>query len=80
MLDGVSGTSRTSSTREVPKKAAVLLNAYGDPGQLRYEDTDMPDYGEKEVLVRACATSINPVDLKIRRGSAKARMPSDPGT
>jgi hypothetical protein len=28
---------------------AVLLYAYGDPAQLRYEETDMPKYGDNEV-------------------------------
>jgi NADPH:quinone reductase-like Zn-dependent oxidoreductase len=54
---------------------AVLLYAYGDPSQLRYEETDIPQYGENEALVRVRATSINPIDLKIRSGAAKARMP-----
>ena len=54
---------------------AVLLYQYGDAEQLRYEDTDVPEYGDNEVLVRVRATSINPVDWKIRSGAAKARMP-----
>jgi NADPH:quinone reductase-like Zn-dependent oxidoreductase len=54
---------------------AVLLNQYGGPEQLNYQDTDTPDYGDNEVLVRVRATSINPVDYKIRSGAAKARMP-----
>jgi hypothetical protein len=54
---------------------AVLLYAYGDPAQLRYEETDMPKYGDNEVLVKVRATSINPIDLKIRSGAAKSRMP-----
>jgi NADPH:quinone reductase-like Zn-dependent oxidoreductase len=54
---------------------AVLLHEYGDASRLRYEDTDMPEYGDNEVLVRVRATSINPVDWKIRSGAAKARMP-----
>jgi NADPH:quinone reductase-like Zn-dependent oxidoreductase len=54
---------------------AVLLYAYGDPAQLRYEETAMPEYGENEVLVGVRATSVNPIDLKIRSGLAKARMP-----
>jgi NADPH:quinone reductase-like Zn-dependent oxidoreductase len=54
---------------------AVLLYSYGDPEQLRYEDTDVPEYGDNEVLVRVRATSINPVDLKIRSGAARSRMP-----
>jgi NADPH:quinone reductase-like Zn-dependent oxidoreductase len=54
---------------------AVLLYAYGDAAQLRYEETDMPKYGDNEVLVKVCATSINPIDLKLRSGAAKSRMP-----
>jgi len=53
---------------------AVLLYAYGDPAQLRYEETAMPHYGDDEVLVRMCATSINPIDVKIRSGAAKSRF------
>ena len=54
---------------------AVLLYAYGGPEQLRYEEADMPKCQDKEVLVRVRATSINPIDWKIRSGAAKARMP-----
>ena len=54
---------------------AVLLYSYGDPSQLRYEETAMPKYGDHEVLVRMHATSINPIDVKIRSGAAKSRMP-----
>jgi NADPH:quinone reductase-like Zn-dependent oxidoreductase len=54
---------------------AVLIYAYGDPSQLRYEDTTIPKYGDDEVLVRVRATSVNPIDWKIRSGAAKARVP-----
>jgi hypothetical protein len=54
---------------------AVLLYSYGDPSQLRYEESAMPKYGDNEVLVRMHATSINPIDVKIRSGSAKSRFP-----
>jgi NADPH:quinone reductase-like Zn-dependent oxidoreductase len=40
---------------------AVLLYSYGDPSQLRYEETAMPKYGDDEVLVKTHATSINPI-------------------
>ena len=49
---------------------AVLLYEYGGPEKLRYVDTDVPDYGDNEVLVRVRATSINPVDWKLRSGGA----------
>ena len=54
---------------------AVRLYSYGDPSQLRYEEIAMPKYGDNEVLVRVHATSINPIDVKIRSGAAKSRFP-----
>jgi NADPH:quinone reductase-like Zn-dependent oxidoreductase len=54
---------------------AVMLYEYGPPENLRYEDTADPKYGDDEVLVRVKATSINPIDYKLRSGAAKARMP-----
>lgn len=56
---------------------AIVLHAYGGPEQLRYEDIDVPAFGDKEVLVKVRATSVNPIDYKIRSGFAKARMPVD---
>jgi NADPH:quinone reductase-like Zn-dependent oxidoreductase len=54
---------------------AVILNAYGDASELKYEDVPTPEPGSGEVLVKLGATSINPIDWKIRNGSAKQRMP-----
>lgn len=54
---------------------AVVLNEYGGPENLRYEDVSMPHLGDNEVLVRVRATSMNPVDYTIRSGAAKARLP-----
>jgi NADPH:quinone reductase-like Zn-dependent oxidoreductase len=42
--------------------------------KLRYEETAMPKYGDNEVLVEVRATSINPIDVKIRSGAAKSRF------
>ncbi|HEY0794317.1 MAG TPA: NADP-dependent oxidoreductase [Acidisarcina sp.] len=56
---------------------AVMLYEYGGPEKLRYEDTDIPECSDAEVLVRMHATSINPIDYKLRSGAAKARMPID---
>lgn len=56
---------------------AVVLHAYGDVSELRYEEDDLPEAGVGEVRVRLRATSINPVDWKIRSGSAKERFPLD---
>ena len=54
---------------------AVLLQAYGGPEQLKYEDVPTPKYSDDEVLVRVRATSVNPIDYKLRSGAARARMP-----
>ena len=56
---------------------AVLLYEYGGAENLRYEDTDQPAIGDDEVLVRVRATSINPVDFKLRSGEMRAYMPLD---
>ncbi|HEV2708821.1 MAG TPA: NADP-dependent oxidoreductase [Edaphobacter sp.] len=54
---------------------AVVLHEYGGPDKLKYEDVDDPVAGEGEVLVRLAATSINPIDYKMRSGAAKEHFP-----
>ena len=54
---------------------AVQLHGYGGVDQLRYEDVPDPKPGPGEVLVRVAATSVNPIDWKIRAGYLKDRMP-----
>ncbi len=57
---------------------AVVLYEYGDVNKLQFEsDQQEPPFGPNEVRVRVRATSINPVDWKIRSGSARARLPVD---
>lgn len=55
---------------------AVVLYEYGDVNQLQFKtDQQIPQFGPDEVLVRIHATSINPIDWKLRSGAARARMP-----
>jgi NADPH:quinone reductase-like Zn-dependent oxidoreductase len=54
---------------------AVRLHAYGGVDQLRYEDVPPPEPEPDEVLVKVAATSVNPIDWKIRSGAAKGIMP-----
>ena len=54
---------------------AVLLLGYGGVDQLSYGDAPDPKPADDEVLVRVAATSVNPVDWKIREGYMKERMP-----
>ena len=50
---------------------AVILRQYGDVNELSYEEDDLPAVGAGEVRVRLHATSINPIDWKIRSGVMK---------
>ena len=54
---------------------AIVLHEYGGPDKLKYEDFPDPVPGEGEILVRQAATSVNPVDYKMRSGEAKQRFP-----
>jgi NADPH:quinone reductase-like Zn-dependent oxidoreductase len=54
---------------------AVVLHEYGGPGKLKYEDVSDPVAGEGEVLVRVTASSVNPIDFKVRSGAMKQYMP-----
>lgn len=56
---------------------AVLLEGYGGVDQLRIATVPRPEPGSGEVLVRVHATSVNPIDYKIRSGSAKERFPQE---
>jgi tumor protein p53-inducible protein 3 len=47
---------------------AILFDAPGDPGVLRYADAPEPQPGEDELLVRVHATAVNRADLLQRRG------------
>ncbi|MDP4148856.1 MAG: NADP-dependent oxidoreductase [Bacteroidota bacterium] len=50
---------------------AVQIHHYGGPEELKYEDADDPVINPDDVLIRVHATSVNPVDWKIRNGARK---------
>lgn len=54
---------------------AVVLHEYGPPSRLKYEDFPDPKPGPGEVLVAVRATSLNPIDWKMRSGAAKDFYP-----
>ena len=56
---------------------AVVLHEYGGPDKLKYEDFADPVAAEDQVLVRVAATSVNPIDYKIRSGAMKQFFPVD---
>lgn len=55
---------------------AVRIHQYGGPEVLKYDDgvTD-PKVGADTVLVRVVATSVNPIDWKIRSGARQKDFP-----
>ena len=47
---------------------AVIAETYGGPEVLQIEDVPVPTVGPNGVLVRVHASSVNPVDWKLRKG------------
>lgn len=61
---------------------AVVLSEYGDESKLELRDVPEPHAGDGELKVRVAATSINPVDIKIREGAFRPpglKFPYIPG-
>jgi NADPH:quinone reductase-like Zn-dependent oxidoreductase len=54
---------------------AVVMHEYGNPEVLKYEDFSDPVLKPDEVLIHVAATSINPIDLKMRSGAVKQWLP-----
>ena len=54
---------------------AAVIHAYGSPDELKFEDMPDPSPGPGEVLIRTAATSINPLDVKMRSGAVKEYFP-----
>jgi NADPH:quinone reductase-like Zn-dependent oxidoreductase len=53
---------------------AVRFHEYGGPDVLKYEDAPKPEPAPDELLIRVHATSVNPVDWKVREGHLKGMM------
>jgi NADPH:quinone reductase-like Zn-dependent oxidoreductase len=47
---------------------AIVIDRYGSSGVLRERDVEKPSVQDDRVLVKVGASSVNPVDWKIRRG------------
>ena len=55
---------------------AVRIHSFGGPDVLQIDAVDRPEPGPGEVLVRIAAASLNPVDVKMRRGGYPRLPPS----
>jgi len=60
---------------------AVVFHEHGGPEVLKYEEVPDPEPGPGEVLVRVKATSVNHLDIWVRRGipGLKLELPHIPG-
>jgi len=54
---------------------AIVVNGYGGPEVLKFEEYPDPVTGPGKVLVRVAATSVNPIDYKRRAGLTKDFYP-----
>jgi len=54
---------------------AVLFHEHGGPEVLKYEDAPDPEPGRGDVLIDVKATSINHIDIFLRRGMPGVRVP-----
>lgn len=54
---------------------AIVIEQYGDKEQLKVKEMPTPKINENQVLVEMKATSINPIDWKLREGYLKQMMP-----
>jgi len=50
---------------------AIITNAYGSVEVLEIQEVEKPVIQDNEMLIRVHASSVNPVDWKIRKGDAK---------
>jgi len=55
---------------------AAVIHETGDPDVLQIEEVDQPEPGDREVLIRLHATSVNPFDVKQRRGLIETSLPA----
>lgn len=58
-------------------RAAVMLS-FGEPEVLQVQEHPKPEPKPNDVLIRALATSVNPVDWKMRRGYQRIIIPRRP--
>ncbi|MDN6269873.1 MAG: alcohol dehydrogenase catalytic domain-containing protein, partial [Tetragenococcus koreensis] len=54
---------------------AIIINQYGGKEQLKESTVTLPELKKNQVLVNVQATSINPIDWKLRQGYLQQKYP-----
>ena len=71
----------TNPDSDIPSTMnAWVIDDFGGPEVFERREIDVPTLDDHQVLVQVQATSVNPVDYKIRRGDAAALCPPQPAT
>jgi len=60
--------------KEEPTVKAIVINQYGSKDVLEEKEVEKPAIGDDQVLVENHATSINPIDWKLREGYLKQML------
>lgn len=54
---------------------AVVIEAFGGVEELKFKDIDRPEIKADRLLVKLAATSVNPIDIKRRKGLFGGKLP-----
>src|SRR2546423_602264 len=73
---GATSEKKSASATSQTMKA-IRIHNYGGPEVLNYEDAPRPKPQAGEVLIRVHATSVNPIDWKVREGLMKDFWPHE---
>jgi NADPH:quinone reductase-like Zn-dependent oxidoreductase len=57
------------------KMHAIVMHSYGGPEVLQYEEINIPNLQDDEVLIRVHGSSVNPVDCGLRAGALRDFIP-----
>lgn len=66
-------TNETSTVRQ--SMQAIVFDDYGDASVLHRAEVTIPQRGAGQVLIAVEASSVNPIDYRIRRGEMKGLLP-----
>jgi hypothetical protein len=69
----VSAFKILSKSIKINDMKAVRIHEFGGPEVLKVEEVERPKPQADEVLIKVYATSVNPVDWKIRSGKNQER-------
>ncbi|KAG6548773.1 hypothetical protein Mapa_009534 [Marchantia paleacea] len=72
-VEALSAQAWIGSVRGLSTCTAVLVRRFGGPEVMEYRNgVALPDLGTNDVLVRARAVSVNPLDIRMRGGYGKS--------